>query len=257
MSSQIKRRNRAPTPNGTRFGRLVVISQAGTKRTSNRTERQYLCMCDCGESVVVCSGSLRGNLTKSCGCLHRELLRARQLTHGHSIGGVTSTEYGSWKTMRDRCNNPKNSHYGRYGARGIKVCKRWLNSFINFIADMGKKPSPKHSLHRVDNDKGYSHSNCVWATHEEQMSNKSNRRWMWFKGDRRLLVDVARITGMRYDMLMMRLWRGWTDDEALSVPYDKWLKNWRAKNIKNRSKQNLRAQEQARPVAVSQSLLPL
>ncbi len=80
--------------------------------------------------------------------------------------------------MKDRCLNPNNLAFGRYGGRGIKICKRWLNSLFDFEKDMGPKPSPKHSLDRIDNDGNYTPKNCRWATHTQQCANKSPKSKM-------------------------------------------------------------------------------
>lgn len=95
--------------------------------------------------------------------------------HGHSSRGEMSKEYMIWASMKQRCNNKNNSGYSNYGGRGIKVCKRWETSFSNFISDMGKKPTTNHSIERVDNNKGYSPDNCVWATRKQQSRNKRTR----------------------------------------------------------------------------------
>jgi hypothetical protein len=144
---------------GLRFGRLVVERRNGT------AHRQPLwrCACDCGETVDILGGNLRRGTSRSCGCLKREL----QTRHGR----YGTPEYHVWDAMLRRCTNPAHPGYVDYGGRGITVCERW-RSFENFYADMGPRPSSKHSLDRVNNDAGYEKSNCRWATASQQGFNK-------------------------------------------------------------------------------------
>jgi hypothetical protein len=90
--------------------------------------------------------------------------------------GARSPEYSAWQGMRSRCFNPAATGFVHYGARGITVCERWRNSFENFLADMGRRPSARHSLDRIDNDGDYEPGNVRWATQAEQTANKGHRR---------------------------------------------------------------------------------
>lgn len=126
------------------------------------------------------------------------------LRHGHAAEGKVTPELKAWDAMWQRCTNSRNASFKHYGARGIAVCKRW-KSFEKFFADMGHRPSPKHSLDRKKNWLGYSPKNCRWATPSEQQSNtRANRRVTAF-GKTMLLTEWAREKGMSAQTLWKRL----------------------------------------------------
>ena len=136
---------------GQKFGRLLVIAQASRGACG---QIRWVCLCDCGTETIVLGGSLRWGDTKSCGCWHREAMATKATKHGRS----GSPEYRSWSMMLNRCRNPKNKDFARYGGRGIAVCERWQD-FELFLADMGPRPSKGHSIERVDGDEGYGPDN--------------------------------------------------------------------------------------------------
>jgi len=131
-------------------------------------------------------------------------------------GMVDSLEYKSWSMMKVRCTNKRNAAYPRYGGRGIKICKRWF-SFENFFADMGRRPSAKHSLDRIDNNGDYTPNNCRWATAFEQGKNKRNNKIITFNGKSKCISEWEKITGIKRRTIQARLMHGWTVKNALTV----------------------------------------
>lgn len=149
---------------GKRFGRLVVVEYRGSNAFQ---QSQYLCKCDCGKEKVVLAGNLTKGATTSCGCVRVEQVRDRSRTHGMT----GEPEHIAWKAMIARCTNPAAENFSYYGGRGISVCERWATSFEAFFADMGRKPTPEHSIDRIDVNGNYEPGNCKWATKSEQAKN--------------------------------------------------------------------------------------
>jgi len=134
----------------------------------------------------------------------------------HGQGYRLQQEAESWRSMIRRCYNPKHHKFATYGARGVKVCDHWRNSFEAFLADMGPKPTPKHTIERIDNDGDYSPDNCKWATNAEQSRNmRTNHRITAF-GRTQILEDWSRETGISAQTIRQRLKSGWTSEDAVS-----------------------------------------
>lgn len=151
---------------GERFGRLVINDYIPDRYP------KVICTCDCGNIKTLHWSNVKNGKTQSCGCLYKESRGHNGFAikkHGESHKTV---EYQTWKGMKQRCSNSNNSHYKNYGGRGIIVCERWLNSFDNFLEDMGRKPTPQHSIDRIDVNGNYEPSNCRWATPYEQRMNQ-------------------------------------------------------------------------------------
>lgn len=154
---------------GSRFGRLTVERFAGIRK-----KRSYWAVrCECGNAGLATAITLNGGHTRSCGCLLSETNAARNIANAtHGENGHNSPEYRSWTAMKSRCNNPNATKYELWGGRGIEVCARWDASFEAFLEDMGRRPSPRHSLDRINSNGNYEPGNCRWATPEEQNRNR-------------------------------------------------------------------------------------
>lgn len=198
---------------GQTFGRLTVVKYAG-KQGHNHI---WHCRCECGVEKLVQAANLKSGGTKSCGCLAHEVWSAANQTHG-CTGSLTHT---SWCSMKERCYRKNHHAYHNYGGRGIEVCARWKDSFENFLADMGERPSSKHSIEREDNDGNYCPTNCVWKTRKEQARNKRNNRMLTHDGKTQCLAAwVEELEISRY-VLRGRLNRGWSVERALTTPVKK------------------------------------
>ena len=193
---------------GQRFGRLIAI-----EKTTGNGAVYWRCDCECGDETIVNIYKLLSGHTKSCGCLVRDLIIKRSTKHGKG----KLPEYIIWKSMRDRCNNTNAERYSDYGGRGIKICKRW-DDFSNFIEDMGSRPTPKHQMERIDNDKGYNLDNCKWATILEQANNKRDTRMLTLNGVTKPIMVWSRETGISEKTLRARIFRsGWSIEQALTT----------------------------------------
>jgi hypothetical protein len=198
---------------GSRFGRVTVL---GESLEPNRRVGVWVHVrCDCGTEFVVYARQLREERTRSCGCLRLELSSARAMRHGHATGKGISPEFRVWTGAKTRCFNDRAPSWPRYGGRGITMCDRWRDSFAAFLADMGERPSPDHSLDRIDNDGPYSPGNCRWATREQQGGNKRNSRTIEHGGERLSLHAWSKRVGVKYSTILWRADNGWSEQEIL------------------------------------------
>lgn len=198
---------------GKTFGRLRVISFAGRK--GNLSQWNVLCdpiLGGCGTERKVLAGNLHKGHTKSCGCLAKEEAATRGITHGRT----GTSEYYTYGSMIGRCHRATDPNYKHYGGRGIFVCERWLKSFENFYADMGPRPTPRHTIDRIDNNKGYSPENCRWITMAEQSRNRRSNILITINGETKCATDWAKLNGLRPALVVQRIRRdGWSPELAL------------------------------------------
>lgn len=162
--------SKIPDLTGRKVGRLLVLAK---HHKPSQSGWKYECICECGTRTIVGQWTLFHEKVQSCGCLNREKTILRCTTHGCSNTAI----YHIWSGIIKRCTNPNDGSAFRYFDRGIRVCERWCdeNGFVNFMADMGPRPSPRHSVDRIDNDGNYEPGNCRWATPKQQAQNRRKR----------------------------------------------------------------------------------
>lgn len=189
---------------GLRSGKLTAIKPTGRRRHGTEWE----CICDCGKTHIARSSKLTRGEVRSCGCTRGAALR----THGLS----KTPEYGAWMSMVLRCTNPLNNRWHTHGARGISVCQRWLDSFEDFLSDMGCKPHPNLSLERKDNDGNYTPGNCTWATSRDQADNRRTTIRIKIDGRVQSLKAWCRELSLPYLRTWKRIYMyGWSLERAL------------------------------------------
>jgi len=195
---------------GQSFDRLVVLERGPNKGKKTR----WVCQCSCGNLCLVKTLDLQRKHVRSCGCLQKEVLQTLHRTHGMR----DAPEYYIWSHMRDRCQNAAVWNYKNYGGRGIAVCEEWQNSFERFFADMGPRPSPQHSLERIDNNLGYSKANCAWIPKALQQRNTRRNRLITIGSRTECLQEWLHITGIHEATFRNRIRQGLTEEEALTIP---------------------------------------
>jgi len=193
-----------------KYNRLTLIKLS---HKDNWGKQYWLCECDCGNIKTYRLSHIKQGRTKSCGCLNAEQ-RINGATHGHARGDKASRTYVSYQHIKARCNNPKHKQYPDYGGRGITVCDRWLESFENFLADMGECPDGL-TIERLDNDLGYSPDNCIWADMVAQANNRRSSRIIKFDGKSLTIAEWSRETGIKHGTISWRLAQGWSVHDAL------------------------------------------
>lgn len=203
---------------GKRYGRLTILSFSHFEQEGKGRRPFWNCQCDCGKIVKKRSKTMKNGDSLSCGCIRRETTTAKNYVHGSAPRKACSPEYKTWCDIIKRTENQKYIHFKNYGGRGITVCERWRNSYSNFLGDMGQKPSPKHSIERINNEGDYEPSNCCWATQKAQCRNKRNNHKITHEGTTLCLGAWAEKLGMNYMTLYSRIRKGWTISESINTP---------------------------------------
>ena len=198
---------------GMRFGRLLVLCR-GENRGKRNERTTWKCLCDCGNFHETNASTLIEGRVTSCGCYNIELCRSRG-THFLS----DSPEYEVWSSIKKRCYDVNADSYQYYGALGISMCDRWLNSFENFYADMGPRPSEYHSIEREKVGEDYCPENCHWGDPIEQANNKTTTVFLTFMGRTQGVKQWCRELDLTYKTVYARVhMSGWSTERALTTP---------------------------------------
>lgn len=196
-------------------GRMRQIG-ASIRITKRKQSRHAVFLCDCGNKVLASRNKVKSGHTRSCGCLKREMIAERSITHGRTRDRKFPRTYMAWAAMKRRCTNKKAKQWGDYGGRGITFDARW-NEYQAFEDDMGFVPDGM-SLDRIDNNGNYGPNNCRWATSSEQMSNTRKTRLLTFGGKTMCLAAWERELGFSKCVIRTRINCGWTVEEICTTP---------------------------------------
>jgi len=208
------RRRRSRISVGQRYGRWTVTARVVPPKGPTR----WQCRCDCGTQREVGGSSLLSGRSGSCGCLHKQAVAdvcaKRNTTHNRS----GSPEYNTWILMKRRCFDKRIPKYQNYGGRGIAVCDEWVASFEAFLSHVGPRPSPDHSIDRIDNNGNYEPGNVRWATAAQQSRNMRTTTMLTVGGVTRPLVEWAELKNIKAITLHRRIHRGWSPERAVLTP---------------------------------------
>lgn len=192
-------------------GNLAVVSVT-------RVGRGWLCLCkcSCGQVVFMQASRITGYRSRFASCNINGHRYNGTRVHGHTKRGNNSPTFNCWNSMIQRCHNPLNSSYDRYGGRGVVVCDRW-KLFINFLRDMGIRPDGL-TLGRINNDGNYEPSNCRWETRSQQARNRRSSHFIEHNGQRKTIAEWSEITGLSQKAIQQRASAGWASDKILTTP---------------------------------------
>jgi hypothetical protein len=194
-------------PIGKRFGRVVVASHSRPEGRSSVVDGR----CDCGDVRPYFITNIARQAEPMCPPCREKSRPAKGQSGKHPLFNI-------WKAMIQRCENPNHTHYASYGGRGVVVCERWRNDFEAFAADMGDRPSPRHTIDRMNNQKGYQPGNVRWATPYQQLNNTRRTVYVEWQGKRITLSDAAEISGVDRATIAWRVNRGWSMEKIMTTP---------------------------------------
>lgn len=201
---------------GQKYGRLRVLRFDHFKYQGKHKTAFWFCQCDCGNTALVPSASLRKGATRSCGCLRREISAER------AYKGGRSKLYSVWTMMIKRCNDATNEFYPNYGGRGISVCDEWSCGYDGYMAFRKWAESNGYrdglTIDRINNDLGYCPDNCRWVTRKFQSNNKRNNRRIRIKNEVKTLAQWCEKYDAPYDRTRIRINNGWDALDALTTP---------------------------------------
>jgi hypothetical protein len=205
---------------GERFGRLIIMNEI----IGNYSTRKFMVKCDCGNECEVYMNNLTRGHTNSCGCFANEVLMKRNIKHGDAPRGNAATEYNTYRSMINRCSNPKDKRYDEYGGRGISVCDEWLNSYETFLNDMGRRPENKTSIDRIDVNGNYCKENCRWSDALEQARNLRSNVLIGYNGVKQCISQWNDIFKVPYGTLYFQLKRNnWDMNTVVNTYYPQYL----------------------------------
>ena len=199
---------------GKKFGQLTVIEQLPT---NSHGEKKWLCVCDCGNKHEATSYNLAHGKTTRCAECSYKAIAKKNITHGRTPKHM----FYCYTNMKTRCYNQNYYLFQHYGGKGITVCNEWLgeNGFQNFRKwSFENGYSEKMSIHRIANEKVYSPDNCRWTTMTVQQNNRTNNRMITVNGITDTMANWSRKNGIPYSTVQQRLARGWSEQDAVTIP---------------------------------------